>query len=147
MIGSQHIMNMYIMCVTYSAQVIIKKIQGCNISEKSFSFSFLIFIRYICNYNIYTCVYVILVIIIYTCAYVLIFIRYLLIHVCKSVEIICIILYYLWNFENKYSVCLSVCLSVCPSVIIIYACTYVLIEEHALYLFICISDISAKPTR
>ena len=28
---------------------------------------------------------------------------------CKSVKIICIILYYLWNFENKYSVCLSVC--------------------------------------
>ena len=27
---------------------------------------------------------------------------------CKSVKIICIILYYLWNFENKYSVCLSV---------------------------------------
>ena len=27
------------------------------------------------------------------------------------VKIICIILYYLWNFENKYSVCLSVTVS------------------------------------
>ena len=29
---------------------------------------------------------------------------------CKSVKIVCIILYCLWDFENKYSVCLSVCL-------------------------------------